>query len=217
MKEETRLILDTTTRILRDFCTPEVVDSSESGTFAADLWQTLEENGLILAGLPEHLGGSGGDLGDSLTVIRCAASFAAPIPIAETFIAASLAKFVGADSFPSGVVTIAMGDFKLTDENRLTGNAHSVAFARWAGQVYIPARTATGFVLCVVDQGALKLTEKVNIAGEPRDRIEVELKLDNSQIYPAPDDIHDYAERLGAMTRAIMMSGALESSLELAV
>ena len=106
-----------------------------------------------------------------------------PIPIAETFIAASLAKFVGADSFPSGVVTIAMGDFKLTDENRLTGNAHSVAFARWAGQVYIPARTATGFVLCVVDQGALKLTEKVNIAGEPRDRIEVELKLDNSQIY----------------------------------
>ena len=123
MREETRLIIETTNRILSDLCTPGVVDATESGQFATQLWQTLNENGLILAGLPEHLGGAGGEMGDSLTVIRCAARFAAPIPIAETFIAASLANFVGATSFSGGVVTVANGEFELSENNTLTGKA----------------------------------------------------------------------------------------------
>ena len=217
MKEETRLIIETTNRILQDHCTPEVVDAAESGQFASELWRVLEENGLILAGLPEHLGGAAGDLGDSLTVIRCAARYAAPIPIAETFIAASLANLVGASSIPSGVSTVAAGNFELSDDGVLTGRARSVAFGRWADRIYLPAHHQGGYVLCIVDRTDVVLIKDKNIAGEPRDTIEVDVKIEATEIYKAPDDICDYIERLGAMTRAVMMSGALESTLELAV
>jgi acyl-CoA dehydrogenase len=217
MKEETRMIIETTNRILRDHCTPEVVDAAESGQFAVELWRILEENGLILAGLPEHLGGAAGDLGDSLTVIRCAARFAAPIPIAEAFIAASLANLVGASSIPAGVATVATGDFELSDDCVLTGHARSVAFARWADRIYLPARYQGGLVLCIVDRNVVDITEQKNIAGEPRDTIKVDIKLEATEIHKAPDDIYEHIERLGAMTRAVMMSGALESTLELAV
>ena len=182
MREETRLIIETTNRILSDLCTPGVVDATESGQFATQLWQTLDENGLILAGLPEHLGGAGGEMGDSLTVIRCAAQFAAPIPIAETFIAASLANFVGATSFSGGVVTVANGEFELSENNTLTGKATNVAFARWADRIYIPAQQQGASVLCVVDRDAIELTEQVSIAGEPRDAIEVNLVIDAADI-----------------------------------
>ncbi len=217
MKEETRLIIETTNRILSDFCTPGIVDATESGEFATELWQTLSENGLILAGLPEHLGGAGGEMGDSLTVIRCAARFAAPIPIAETFIAASLANYVGATSFAGGVVTVANGEFELSANNTLTGKADAVAFGRWAERIYIPARQQGANVLCVVDRNKVELTEQVSIAGEPRDAIQINLALGADDVYEAPNDLQDYVLRLGAMTRSVMMSGALESALELVV
>ncbi len=150
-------------------------------------------------------------------MIRCAARFAAPIPIAETFIAATLADMVGANAFPGGPVTVATGDFKLSENNTLTGRADSVAFARWAGRIYIPAQRDGSDVLCVVEKDNLKLQEQVNIAGEPRDTIEVDFELKSADVYETSVDLRDYVLRLGALTRAVMMSGALESTLELAV
>ena len=82
MNEQQRLISETLNRLLTDLCTPEVVDQSESGTFAENLWQALTETGLTAAGLEVDAGGSGGDLEDSLLAIREAARFAAPVPLA---------------------------------------------------------------------------------------------------------------------------------------
>ncbi|MBT3833940.1 MAG: hypothetical protein HOF53_21000, partial [Gammaproteobacteria bacterium] len=90
MNEQQQLISETLNRLLTDLCTPEVVDRSESGTFAENLWQVLTETGLTAAGIGVEAGGSGGDLEDSLLVIREAARFAAPVPLAEHFIAGLL-------------------------------------------------------------------------------------------------------------------------------
>ena len=62
------------------------MDSAEEGVFADDLWQALESTGMTLAGISESVGGSGGELQDSLTVIGQAAKYAAPVPLAETLI-----------------------------------------------------------------------------------------------------------------------------------
>ena len=77
-----QLITDTVRRILQDKCTHAVVDASEAGDWAADLWQTLEDNGLTLAGISDAICGTGGELADSLLVIREAASVGAPVPLA---------------------------------------------------------------------------------------------------------------------------------------
>ena len=90
MNEQQQLIVETSHRIFSDLCTKEVVDRGEAGEWAQALWHALETSGLTLAGIAEDAGGSGGDVADALLVIRQAAEFAAPIPLAENFIAATL-------------------------------------------------------------------------------------------------------------------------------
>ena len=95
MNEQEQLIVDTTKRILTDLCSKGVVDEAERGIWPKDLWHSLEETGLTRAGLDEEFGGSGGEQCDALRIIRQAAGFAAPIPLAETFIAASMLASAG--------------------------------------------------------------------------------------------------------------------------
>lgn len=91
---EQQLITDTIRRILQDQCAKVTVDAAEAGVWPAGLWQTLEDNGLTLAGISEASGGTGGELAASLLMIREAASVGAPLPLAETFIAARDRKSV---------------------------------------------------------------------------------------------------------------------------
>src|SRR3954454_25149003 len=62
-------IVDTATRILRDLCTPSVVNEAENGTWPAALWRALEESGLTLAWIPDDLGGAGADMEDGFAVM----------------------------------------------------------------------------------------------------------------------------------------------------
>jgi len=66
MEEHLQMVIDTADRILNDHCNHQIVDASESGTFAAELWQNLEQTGLTLAGTPDSLGGADGTPAHSL-------------------------------------------------------------------------------------------------------------------------------------------------------
>ena len=174
MNEQDRLIRDTTSRLLADLCTPGVVDAAEAGKWPGELWDKLTETGLTLAGIPESAGGSGGEIEDSLLIIREAALFAAPVPLAEQFIAALLLGEQGAVA-GTDPITIASGDFELTDDGVLTGSAEWVAFARWSNEILLVARTGAGNALCRVPTSELSITPSSNMAGEPRDSISAEL------------------------------------------
>ena len=212
MNEQQQLINDTLHRLLTDLCTPRIVDQAEAGEWPAALWDTLTETGLTAAGLPEAAGGSGGDIADSMLVIREAARFAAPLPLAEHFIAGMLLSGCGAQQSPAPH-TVANGDFNLDDNLRLTGTADSVAFARWCQFLVVGANDK----LCLVP---LEETDRVNgesVAGEPRDRVTIDLVLGSDQVFDAPMDVANTIRLLGAATRSVMMAGALESVLEMSV
>ena len=55
------------------------------------------------------------------------------------------------------------------------------------------------------------------MAGEPRDSIVVNKKLDAAQVLAAEDDTERRVRLMGAATRGLMMAGALESVLEMSV
>jgi acyl-CoA dehydrogenase len=213
MNEQQQLVQETCERILRDLCQKEVVDAAEAGHWPGELWQTLGDAGLTLAGIGEKCGGTGGDFSDSLTVIKAAAAFCAPLPLAETFIAARLLELCDGE-VPAGPLTVAPGSFTLNG-NHLTGSATAVAFARYSAALVVPVATPTGFALCVLPGGDIEISPAHNMAGEARDDVSVDCEV--TTILESDLDLMSELRQLGAVTRVVMMTGALESLLELSV
>ncbi|MBO6556233.1 MAG: acyl-CoA dehydrogenase family protein [Pseudomonadales bacterium] len=215
MNEQQQLIKDTLDRMLTDLCTPEVVDKTEAGTFAKDLWNALAETGLTVAGLPEGSGGAGGELEDSLLVIRESARYAAPIPLAEHFVAGMMIAMqdgkVGHE-----ILTVATGDFQVDASGKVTGSGEA-PFGRWADRIVFVADASGTAKLCVMPTSDLSIEEAMSIAGEPRDIITVDVTPDGNAVMTTDDDSGDKLKLMMAAVRALQMSGALESALELSV
>jgi acyl-CoA dehydrogenase len=91
MRDETRMLLESMNRLFEDLCTKQVADSAETGSFPEALWQAVSETGVPLAALPEAAGGADAEWSDLFAVLRVAGRFAAPIPLAETMLAAWVA------------------------------------------------------------------------------------------------------------------------------
>ena len=125
MNEQQQMIKDALERLLTDLCTADVVNAAEAGEWPEELWQTLTETGLTLAGISEQTGGTGGDVTDSLLVIREAARFAAPVPLAEHFLAARLLESSGM-TVSQPVMTVAIGEFEFNSNGGLTGQAGAI-------------------------------------------------------------------------------------------
>ena len=201
MEEHLQMVIDTADRILNDHCNHQIVDASESGTFAAELWQNLEQTGLTLAGIPDSLGGADGTPAHSLCVIRLCGQHAAPVPVAETYVAARLLAASGV-GIPAGPITVA----GLSVDQQLPLTITNVPFARWC----------THFVTVQADEVTLwdlsenEVIEHVNIAGEPRDQVVLNGEpIESARFVGASERL----ERIGAATRVMLMSGALRGIL----
>ena len=133
MSDMQTLLIDSATRIFDDLSTPEVRNASEKGEWQGAIWQALEETGLTLASIPEASGGSGADLDDGLMLIRLVGRYAAPIPLADTFLASQALLDAGLSS-QSGVYgfSIASGISAQQSEIAITldGEIAAVPFAR---------------------------------------------------------------------------------------
>ena len=135
MRDETRMLLESMTRLFEDHCTKAVTDGAETGTFPTALWQAVSETGVPLAALPESAGGADAEWSDLYAVLRVAGRFAAPIPLAETMLAGWVASCRGLDveRAPMTVGPVRAGD-RLTLERdgngwRLSGRASRLPWA----------------------------------------------------------------------------------------
>ena len=104
--DETLMIRETAERLFADHCERAVIELAGAGTWPENLWTQVEETGLTLAPVSEDSGGAGLDVKSALALIEVAAEYAAPIPLAETMIAAWLLDQAGID-VPSGPLTVA--------------------------------------------------------------------------------------------------------------
>ena len=120
MNEDQILVADTADRIFREECPTQIVEQAEQGIYPSELWNILVDNGLVLVGIDEVNGGSGGILVDALVILREAARRAVPLPLAETFVASQLMNQLQ-QPIPALPVTLVQGHFDLTEQGRLTG------------------------------------------------------------------------------------------------
>lgn len=229
MSEMRQLMLDSAGRLFDDLCTKDAINQAESGTWPAALWDAMTEAGLPLAALPEAIGGAGAEWGDAYAVLRLAAQFSAPVPLAETMLAAWALNGVGL-GVPDGPLSVApvrldetLALTKSGDGWLLNGTASRVPWARDAAALMLIATGPSGdMVACLANPARAKgvaVTADRNLAGEPRDTLAFkDVMLSAKAVATAGGGVDRGALfRRGALTRAVQMAGALEKLLDLSV
>jgi acyl-CoA dehydrogenase len=219
MSENTdNIIVDTATRIFQDLCEPATINDAEKGVWPKALWDALEESGLTVAWVPDHLGGAGASMADGFAVLRAAGRFAAPVPLAETLMAGWLLARAGI-TVPGGPLTIAPvhadGHITLGTEDRLNGRARRVPFARNAARIAVLVHGDKDRAVALVSTAGLPVNQSTSLAGEPRDDVSFDGAIPEN-VRPAAVDA-DMLQSFGAAVRLQQIAGALEKILEQSV
>lgn len=210
-------------RLLQKFCLPETVNDAEKGVWPGRLWQAVEEAGMHRAWLSEGAGGSAVDVGDVLGLLRAAGRHAAPIPLAETLLAGWLleAARLRIPEGPLSVVPVGVQTpvelRKSTGGWQLSGTARRVPWGASAGHLVVVGRAGAESVVALVETSRCQLQRGHNLAGEARDDVDFGgVAVSLADLAPAPAGLSEGSLwQRGALTRAALMTGALEKVMAL--
>ncbi|HLT77384.1 MAG TPA: acyl-CoA dehydrogenase family protein [Ferrovibrio sp.] len=222
MTADTRtIVLDTARRIFAGSFPAAALRQATEGFWLAEQWRVLEEAGLPLALVDESAGGFGLDVAEALQIVRLAAAFAVPLPLAETMLANFLLTRAGLTP-AEGPATIAFhpaASFRLGGSGRLEGSAPAVV---WAGHVQsvvllASAGDAGGDVLVRVRKGGWNIVETGRtLNGLPADAISVRTGIAEADRAPLPQGLDAQAVfRAGAAIRSIGLAGAMRRAVEM--
>ena len=217
------LLVETVTKLFAQTCGHDEVEAAEAAGWAAGVWDPFHASGFTGVSLPEELGGSGGNLDDACEVVRLAGAHAAPIPVAEAGMLGGWLLTGAGMELPTGPVTVVPGepgDELCLDGTTLTGVAHHVPWARQAAVIValLPDGDGDddGWVVVACQGADARIEHRTNLAGEPRDVVHFEgIAVERAA---AADGVDADAFRLrGALSRALLMAGALEAMSHLTV
>lgn len=224
MEDDRRLLIDMVTKLLTDHCGPDVVAAAE-GDWAPQLWEQLEQAGLTAIGVPEESGGSGGGTADAAAIVRVAARFAAPVPLAETILLSGWLRSLAGLTVTPGPATVVVdpdGDGLLLREDaaggwRLNGDAPRVPWARCVRSLTVLARREDGeHAVAIVGTDAVITDPGTNLAGEPRDHLRFDdVRLPGGDVAAVSGVTPAMVRDRGALVSVLLMAGALERTLAL--
>ncbi|CAM3577299.1 acyl-CoA dehydrogenase family protein [Cytobacillus oceanisediminis] len=222
MSEIRSMLEDTVSKVLKDLCTKELIIAAEKGEFPAMLWKTLEELGLTSVGISEERGGSGGDLGDFMTLVKTAGYYAAPVPLAENILSKialeksglPISDQISTFSFENEI------EFDKADSGWvLSGKAKYVPWARNARTITVLGKTFENKrMIANVSLENCEARHHENLAGDPRDEVLLnQVRLNDHEVKAIDNGMISEFINLAALTRVMLMAGALERTLELSV
>jgi acyl-CoA dehydrogenase len=217
---DTGLLAETVERLLSERCGPDVCQEAEATGWAPELWDALATAGLTTVGVPESAGGSGGDLSDVCTLVAAAGRYAVPLPLAETaMLGGWLADRAGL-TLPAGPLSVAVpraDDWLRLDGSTLAGRLTRVPWAtRVTAVVAVVADGGGREHVVLIDPALARVTPGRNLAGEPRDTLEVaDLRLGADQVAPVAEGTAAELVVRGALARALAMAGAMEAVTQL--
>lgn len=223
MNDDARMVLDAAERILREQCTKELVDDVEAGVWPTRLWDTLEQTGLPRACAPERLGGAGLTLAQGMGLLRLVGVHAVPVPLAETLVASALLGESDCEALPDGPLALAVagpGDrlevLEGADGVTVSGEIAGIALPAAVRTLILALPAPGGSLLAVLDRSTLALTPGRSIAGEPvADLVLDAVVVPAAQLHHLPLAVDLILARM-ALTRALMISGAMQSILDMA-
>lgn len=178
-------------------------------------WSELDQLGFTNLALPAALGGSDGNLKDAATA--CKAGVAAAFPLIESNFLAVPALTAAGVPWPGGVVTAATTAtlISVTPQGTLSGRVTRIPWLRNSDYVVLIFIGDKGPQLAVIDPrvGGASIEPGTNIAGEPRDTLEL------SEVRPAtlrdlPPEWDGLGMQYGAAGRAVQIAAAGAAVLE---
>ncbi len=213
------LLTETATDLFASTCDFDEVQASEAAGWSEAVWAPVNEAGFTRIGLPESAGGSGGTLTDAAEVLRVAGAHAAPIPLAETMMLGGWLAVVAELPLPDGPVTVVPGTTNDTlvatrsaNGLKVNGSAHRVPWAARSDQIaaLVPDTDANELFVVMVKPEDVAITPSTNLAGEPRETIEIDVELDGG-FAVVDSSVADQLRLRGALSRTMLMAGALEA------
>lgn len=188
----------------------ELVEQAEKDGLPRELWREIEELGISRLAA-DDADASQGTVLDLVAVLHHAAAHAAPIPLAETSLAAWALTRAGLE-VPDGPLTVAVPadppDARL-DGNLLSGAFPAVPWARSAQAIVaVLPRPDGSCAVAVVSPDTCRLRHGTDLAGQPRDDVTVETEA----LAVAVGRLRfDAFLRRGALLRSAQIAGALEA------
>lgn len=215
------MLRESARRLFQDHVTAAVLVAVERGEWPGALWQAIGAAGLPAALLPEAAGGYGVAIADALGLLREAGRVGLPVPLAETMLAGWLLAGAGL-AVPEGPLALVAGPaLKLQAGGagwRLSGVASGVAWGRAAAAAVALVVAQDRTYVAVLRPPDWTLEPAANTAGEPRDRLRLHASLPSVAVAAAAPGIGLLQLRAaGAVTRSLMIAGALERVTEMAV
>jgi len=218
------MLIESATRLFADHVDAKLLDAAKRDGWSPELWRIVAEAQLPLVSIAEEAGGAGGSLSDLAAVLRIAGRYAAPIPLAETALAGWM---LASCRLPIESGPLACGPVhgEIVAARRhgtqwsLSGSMRRVPWARIAQRLVVLVSGPAGAMVACVDPKLCKVSPGSNLALEPRDDVVLDnVVVAGSLVAPAAPSVNHAALRLrGALARSLLMAGALERALELAV
>lgn len=218
MSELQRLISNSVESLFAEQVPPALLARFDAGEPASALWQLVSEMGLPNALIPEAAGGSAASWLEVRPILRALGYWQVPLPLAETLLASALLARAGLH-VPEGPLTLIQvgrqGDLRLAVNGELHGRAVNVPWGRACGWAVVADNTR----LALVDlkQTAVAVESGSNFASEPMDTLNFSGATSQALGELRLDDIDEPVWVLGALLRACVLVGALESVLDKAV
>jgi acyl-CoA dehydrogenase len=195
--------------------------SEHAGERTTDvIWPTLVEAGLTRVGIPEELGGSGGEYRDAAAIVTRAAEAGLSVPLAEAmFPVAHLARTAGA-AVPPGIVTVAAlgpGSWASGPAGfRICGDGVAVGWGELADELWAVASVGDARAgLARLRPGEWRARPGRNLVGEPRDAVAADATTAGENAWLLPAEILEATRLMAALGRSCQLLGALRACLRL--
>jgi acyl-CoA dehydrogenase len=215
MSSTESLVATTMDRLLADCCTPEALEQAEVEGWCAPAWDRLVAAGFTHISLPEESGGSGGSLGDAADVLKALGRYAASVPFAETALLGGWLLAKAGLAIPDGPITVVPELLHLRAD-RIMGRTR-VAWAARARAIAAIVDTPDGLVVALVDPSDVDIEPGSNLAGEARETVGFDVPLTRARHRPAAGVDIGWLQRRGALSRVLLMAGAVEAMSDLTI
>lgn len=221
------MISEQTDRMFRDWVTREVTACASTGRWQETLWRSLENNGLPMALVPEHLGGIGLDALSTFEILRLSGFHGLPAPLGESMVAKGLWGQNSGESplVADGAIVLAemtpSASLLLTpDGARLSGTTRKLALpADHTHALLIQTGDAAGaqFLVLVDPPFDARVAYPSSGFGEHVVYRFDDLPIPANCVLPWNNANKLAMRSLGAIVRAGEMVGALQRCLELGI